>query len=65
MKLVCSRCGHRGGADLSFIWYSKSFRAPGKTVERWLRLCPDCQFEMPSKRERDRFLQRELARDDE
>jgi len=65
MKLVCSRCGHRGSADLAFIWYAKSFTASTKTGERWLRLCPDCQLAFRSKRERDRFLEEQIARADE
>jgi len=65
VKLLCSRCGHRGSADLSFIWYAKAFAAPTKAGERWVWLCPDCQLAFRNKRERDRFLQSQLARDDE
>jgi len=65
VKLLCRRCGHQGSADLSFIWYAKSFPTATKTGERWLWMCPDCQLAFRSKRERDRFLEKQVARDDE
>ena len=30
MKLNCQRCGHRGGADLEFMWFSKTFEVKSK-----------------------------------
>lgn len=60
MKLQCQHCGHRGGADLSFIWYAKTFKVEG--TEKTLWLCPDCAQEFASDKERNRFLQERLKR---
>jgi hypothetical protein len=55
VKLRCARCDHRGGADLSFIWYSKRLVSPsGFEVLLWL--CPDCQLAFKNERAQDRFL---------
>jgi hypothetical protein len=59
VKLRCARCDHRGGADLSFIWYSKQFVAPSG-VQVVLRLCPDCQLAFKDERAQDRFLRQVL-----
>ena len=40
MKLLCDRCGIRGGSDLAFLWFKKVIQ--GKAV--WL--CPDCGDEV-------------------
>lgn len=61
MKLVCQRCGHRGGADLSFMWFEKTF-GPKDTAggERTLRLCPDCSAEVGSDKKCAAFLRQQL-----
>jgi DNA-directed RNA polymerase subunit RPC12/RpoP len=58
VKLLCQHCGHRGSADLSFIWYSKAFKT--EKAERRLWLCPDCFHEFESDKERNRFLRERL-----
>jgi hypothetical protein len=63
MKLVCQRCGHRGGADLEFMWFSKTFEVKSsgaRPVERTLFLCPDCSSELGSEAKRAAFLQKQL-----
>ena len=58
MKLLCQRCGHRGGSDLAFIWHGKTFKVKGS--ERTLWLCPDCIGEFASNEARNRFLREQL-----
>lgn len=36
MKLLCDRCGIRGGSDLAFLWFKKAIR------DKYVWLCPDC-----------------------
>jgi hypothetical protein len=65
MKLNCQRCGHRGGADLEFMWFSKTFevksKEPGaRPVERTLWLCPDCSSVLGSGSKRAAFLQKQV-----
>jgi hypothetical protein len=65
MSLICQRCGHQGGADLSFIWFAKTFKVKSKEPEaprreRTLWLCPDCSAEIGSERQCAAFLQKEL-----
>lgn len=64
MTLVCQRCGHRGGADLSFIWFVKKLevrtKEGGMARERTLWLCPDCASELGSNRQCTAFLRKQL-----
>lgn len=65
MKLVCQRCDHRGGADLSFMWFAKKFETKAKQPdatprERTLMLCPDCAADLGSDKKCAAFLRQQL-----
>ena len=65
MKLTCQRCGHLGGGDLEFIWFSRTFEVKPKgsdarAVERTLRLCPDCSSALGSDVKCVAFLKKQL-----
>ena len=67
MKLTCQRCGHRGGADLSFIWFAETFEVKSKEAgapkfERTLWLCPDCSSELGGDAKCAAFLKKALKR---
>ena len=64
VRLLCQRCGIRGSADLSFIWFAKTLKATrkdGSPQERTLWLCPDCANELGGARKCAAFL-RELLK---
>jgi hypothetical protein len=52
VRLHCQRCGISGGADLSFLWFAKTFevkrRTASTTRQRTLWLCPACSSELGS-----------------
>lgn len=64
MKLLCQQCGIRGSADLAFVWYAKEIKAkPGdKLPGKVMCLCPDCQQDFETDKERDAFLRTKLKK---
>lgn len=59
MRLHCQRCAISGGADLSFMWFAKTFdvkRKTGTSQQRELWLCPDCADELGSPKACAAFL---------
>jgi len=54
-----------GGADLSFMWFAKTFevkrKTAGTTQQRTLWLCPDCANDLGSTKRCAAFL-RELLK---
>ena len=65
VRLHCQRCGISGGADLSFMWFAKTFavkqKTTGTTQQRTLWLCPDCSDDLGSTKRCTAFL-RELLK---
>lgn len=65
MGQVCQGCGHRGGADLSFMWFVRKFeverKKDGAKKERTLWLCPDCAEELGSVKKAEAFLRKALS----
>ena len=64
MRLHGQRWGISGGADLSVIWFAKTFEVKrgtaGTTQQRTLWLCPDCFGDLGTTKRCTAFLRERL-----